>query len=73
VLEALSEIRDGDAYGLAEGHHFDEIKATLTTLAFADEGLILADPLGKLLLGQSSPLAFLPEQGKKCVVICGEY
>jgi hypothetical protein len=68
LLESRDEIREANVHGLAERHHFNEIKATLATLALADEGLILADALRELVLGKPSPLAFLPEKGKKRLV-----
>lgn len=53
---------------LAQGEQFDEVDAALSALAFRDERLRLAQPLGDFCLGEPSQPPRLPETHQKTLI-----
>ena len=71
VLEAPDEFRQANAQCFGPAPELDDVNAAYAALAFADEGLVLADKAAKLDLAHADVLARGAKLGEKVFVFAG--
>jgi hypothetical protein len=73
LRQLIHELAEGNPHGPAEIVKLDDIKAALTSLALADEGLSLMESLSELFLRQPGTLSGGAEPAQEDPVVLSEH